>query len=124
MALISVGVVLLLDSLDVFPARHRAWPIVLLAIGAWLLVARVVGPWWASGGLFVPLALVGVGILGVLQDAGNVSTDVSVWPVVLIALGAAGLIEGMGLTRRRRVRFGPPPHLGPQPPAGPDDRPW
>lgn len=118
MALISVGVVLLLDSLDVFPARHRAWPIVLLALGAWLLLARVAGPWWASGGLFVPLALVGVGIVGLLQDAGPVLTDVSVWPIVLIALGVAGLIEGIGLTRRRV----PPVHR--MPPGGSDEAPW
>ncbi len=91
LVLIGAGVFLLVrNTTTAGRLEHvRLWPLLLIALGVWILLERV-GRWWGrAGGLFVPLLLVGVGVVLVLRDGGVISGDVSLWPVVLIALGLA-----------------------------------
>jgi hypothetical protein len=103
LVLIGIGVVLLLRSLDVVPETVRVWPILLLAVGLWILLVRLTGWWGHFGGFAAPLVLLAIGGMLVLRDAGAIDPDVAVWPVVLIAVGLGILLEA-ALGRRERER--------------------
>jgi hypothetical protein len=76
-------------------------PIILIALGLWLLSESLAGgrgAWgrgWLGGGLIVPLVLIGVGTVLLLQDLDVLSNAFSVGPVVLIAVGAAILLGAL-----------------------------
>ena len=102
--LIGIGVILLLRNADVWPEDLRVWPLALIAIGLWLLVERIAGPWRPTGGLAAPFALLGIGTVALLEDLDVFSKSVSVWPVVVIAIGLAVLIDALTWRQRRRRR--------------------
>jgi hypothetical protein len=100
--LIAAGVLLLLkETTDRFEPVSP-WPVVLAVIGLWLAVERLsVGD---RRGFAVPLVLVGVGVFYLLRETDAISASVSVWPVILIALGAAVLLSLLPGGRRARQR--------------------
>lgn len=103
LVLIAIGVFLLLRAVEVVPEDIRVWPILVLALGLWGLLVRATGWWGHYGGMAGPLVLIAVGGMFFLRDAGAVDPDISVWPVVLIAVGLGVLLEGM-VGRRTRTR--------------------
>ncbi len=99
--LIGIGVFLLLRDNGTIDRDVRVWPVVLIAIGLWLLIERF-GRHWGWGGWLVPLALLAVGIVYVLRDTGAISRDVQWGPILLIVVGAAILLSAVGRMTRRR----------------------
>jgi hypothetical protein len=99
--LIGIGVVLLLRNAGTIPEDVRIWPIVLIAIGVWLFVERLLfGGWW-QGSFAGALVLIAIGGVFFLQDVGAVSEDTSVWPVILIAIGLAIVLSAIPSRGRR-----------------------
>lgn len=94
LGLIAVGVVLLLQNTGVIADTVSIWPIVLIAVGAALLLESFAGH-RARGGFLVPLVLVGLGVWFLLQDTGALRSGASLWPVILIAVGAGILLEAI-----------------------------
>lgn len=87
--LIAVGVVLLLQEMDVIPDDVSVWPIVLIGAGVLMFVERVAGGGaWGSGFVF-PLILVALGTGFLLKDTGVLDDDQGLAPLVVIAVGAA-----------------------------------
>jgi hypothetical protein len=118
LALVALGVLLLLRETGVLEEDIRIWPIVVLAIGVGLLVAVFSGRYSGSG-LVVPFVLIDLGLVEVLKDTGALGEDFSVWPSLLIAIGAGALIGGIRL--RRAIRLGseePVTFRVPLPPEG------
>jgi hypothetical protein len=105
LVLIGVGLFFLLRETDVIPRDVSIGPIVLIALGAVLLVIALTTR-FGEAGLVVPFVLLALGIVLLLRDRGAVSEDFSVWPAVLIAVGAGLLLgDGIGATMLgRRVR--------------------
>ncbi|HEX9124631.1 MAG TPA: DUF5668 domain-containing protein [Actinomycetota bacterium] len=98
--LIGIGVVLLLRNAGTIPKDVRIWPIVLVAIGLWLFLERLLfGGWW-RGSFAGSLVLVAIGGVFFLQDVGAISEDLSVWPVILIAVGLAIVLSAIPSRRR------------------------
>jgi Domain of unknown function (DUF5668) len=91
--LIAVGVVLLLQELEVIPADVGVWPIVVIGVGAAMLVERVARGDASGTGLILPLVLIGVGTAFLLRDLDVVEEDGTLAPLVVIAVGA-GLVLG------------------------------
>jgi hypothetical protein len=102
-ALVAFGILLLLRQTGVIAEDIRIWPIVVLALGAGLLVAVFSGR-YAGGGLVLPFVLIDLGLVELLKDTGALDEDFSVWPSLLIAIGAGALIGGIAV--RRAVRRG------------------
>ncbi|MFB3739214.1 MAG: LiaI-LiaF-like domain-containing protein [Candidatus Velamenicoccus archaeovorus] len=99
--LIGIGVVLLLRNAGTIPEDVRVWPLVLIAIGVWLFLERLLfGGWW-QGSFAGALVLIAIGGVSFLQDVDAISEDVSVWPVVLIAVGLAVVLSAMPSRGRR-----------------------
>jgi hypothetical protein len=61
---------------------------------------------FGEAGLVVPFVLLALGIVLLLRDLGAISEDFSVWPAVLIAVGA-GLLLGGAIGGLRPGRRGP-----------------
>lgn len=93
--LIGLGVFFLLRNTGVITDTVSVWPILLLAVGLWLLFMRMTSWWWESGGYVVPMVLVALGGYFLLRDLGAVDQDVSVWPILLIAVGVGVLLEAI-----------------------------
>src|SRR3954452_8834510 len=102
-ALVAFGVLLLLRQTGVIAEDVRIWPIVVLALGAGLLLTVLSGR-YAGGGLVLPFVLIDVGLVELLKDTGALDEDFSVWPSLLIAVGAGALLGGIAV--RRAVRKG------------------
>jgi hypothetical protein len=86
--LIAIGVVLLLRNTDVIPDDVAIWPLIVIGIGVWLLVQRLVpGGGWGHDGYVWPLILIAVGVVFLLRDLDVIDSDVTLWPVILIAIG-------------------------------------
>ena len=85
--LIAIGVVLLLRTSGVIPEDVRVWPVVLVAIGVWLLVERLLFGGRAGEGFVWPLVLIAIGGVVVLQDAGTIKNEDVLGPVILISIG-------------------------------------
>jgi hypothetical protein len=84
--LVALGVLFLLDALDVLSAGEvigNWWPIVIVAIGFVRLVGRPPDP--LGGGITTAIGLV---LLGVTLDVIEGSVLTLVWPLGLMALGA------------------------------------
>jgi hypothetical protein len=109
--LIVIGLVLLLHTLGVFEDEWigRAWPLILIGVGAWLLYRRTRD--LPRGGrndhlaahprLRGPAFLILVGITALLNQWGVLSFSRS-WPLYLILAGVFGLAE------RARIAAAPP----------------
>lgn len=85
--LIAIGIVLLLRNSGVIPKEVRVWPLVVVAIGVWLLIERLVFGAHAGEGFVWPLVLIAVGGVFVLQDTGAVKNEDVLGPVIVIAIG-------------------------------------
>ena len=94
LAIIGFGVLLLLRQAGVIDKDVRIWPIVVLALGVGLL-ALVFSGRRPGSGLVLPFLLLDVGIVELLKDTGNLPHDFSVWPSLLIAVGAGILLGGL-----------------------------
>jgi len=98
--LIGVGVVLILQNQGVVPKELRIWPLVVVWVGAWLLIERLlVGR--LTGGLVWPFVLIAIGGVFVLRDLDVVRKDLSIWPVLLIAVGLALILSAVPERKRR-----------------------
>ncbi len=97
--LIAIGVVLLLRNSGAIDEDVRIWPLVVMAVGAWLLVDRIAFGGRLGGGFVWPLVLVAIGGVFSLQDTGTFGEDVSLWPVILIAIGV-GIVLSAAPGRR------------------------
>jgi hypothetical protein len=96
--LIGLGVLLILrDSVPRWKDVSLG-SLVLIALGMWLLVQRPWFGWW-GGGFIVPAIMLGLGIALLLQDLDVIGQDFSLWPIVLIAVGAAILFGSIGTAR-------------------------
>jgi Domain of unknown function (DUF5668) len=118
--LIGIGALFLLQTLEVpFFNVSRIWPLFLIAIGVWLFTKRqgVPGARYdryvrplGQRGLAGPVVLVTLGVLFLIgafdgPDFGRT------WPVLLLAIGLAKLLED------KTPRGGPPPEPSGVPPA-------
>lgn len=92
--LIALGAILLLRGAGVIPQRVRLWPMVLVLIGLWLVLGRLVSR-DRSGGFVLPLALVAVGLVFLLEDAGAIANDDVLLPLIVVAIGAGLLLSGL-----------------------------
>jgi predicted membrane protein len=100
---IGLGVLFLLDNLDILDFRHALgfWPLAFIIAGLVAMFGN--GP---RSGNFVGAILVGVGVLMILGRLGYLYINWStLWPLVMIALGAMVLYRSLGPGRAaRRVR--------------------
>jgi len=97
---IGMGVLFLLDNLDVLDFRHAIgfWP--LAFIGAGLLVLFGDGP---RSGSYTGAVLIGVGVLMILGRLGFLYISWAMtWPLVMIALGGLILFRTLGPGRVAR----------------------
>lgn len=101
MAFITVGVLFLLREFDVLP-DISLWTLLWLGLGAWLLVGTLVGN---RKGWFWPLVLLAIGGFMLARDLDYLPRDFALWPVVVIAIGIAFLLEALTADRGRP---GPP----------------
>ncbi len=101
--LIGLGCLFLLRTAGVFDYdADRIWPLALIALGGWMFARRfgVVGPRIDRYGrvcrtpsLVGPTVLVTIGVL-ILLDHMNGLGFHRTWPIILLAIGAAKLLEG------------------------------
>jgi hypothetical protein len=114
--LIGLGLLFLLHTTDLWYFDiDRLWPLILIALGAWLFYRKTY--WPSSGyrrdgrpyrtrGLIGPAVLVTVGLLSLIESYNGPGWD-RTWPVLLLVIGVVKLLD----------RTTPPPlPLGP--PAG------
>lgn len=98
-AAVLVGIVLLLDNLDVLDARLylRFWPLILVAIGA----VRIANS-GHRGGRFVGIVLVLIGGVLLVRELGFTYIGFhELWPLVLVVLGLSMLMGGSARGRLR-----------------------
>lgn len=93
--LIGIGVVLLLRESGAISKDVRVWPLVVLVIGVWLLLERLLFGSRIGEGFVWPLVLVAIGGVFFLQDAGAIGSDVALWPVILIAVGLGIMLSAI-----------------------------
>lgn len=96
LALITIGFLFLLRELDVLP-DIRVWTLVWLGLGGWLFVGTLVG---RRRGWFWPLTLIALGGFMLLQDLDHIDRDFRLWPVIVIAIGLAIVLEAVGSGQR------------------------
>jgi hypothetical protein len=101
LALVAFGVLLLLRQTGVIDQDVRIWPIVMLALGIGLVLSVFTGR-YAGVGLVVPFVLIDIGLVELLKDTGALDEDFSVWPSLLIAIGAGALLGGIMVRRALR----------------------
>jgi hypothetical protein len=89
LALVTVGVLFLLREVGVLPDIHL-WTLVWLGLGGWLFVGTLAGN---RQGWFWPLVLLAVGGFLLARDLGALPGGFQIWPVVVIAIGLAVLAE-------------------------------
>lgn len=95
LALITIGVIFLLREFDVVP-DISFWTMFWLAVGGWLFIGTLAG---SRRGWFWPLALLLIGTFMLLRDLEILDRNFAIWPIVVIALGLAILLEAMGFDR-------------------------
>jgi hypothetical protein len=91
LALITVGVLFLLREMDVLP-DISFWTLLWLGLGGWLLVGTLAGN---RHGWFWPLILLAIGGFMLARDLDYLPRDFALWPVVIIAIGVAFLLEAV-----------------------------
>jgi hypothetical protein len=117
--LIGLGVLFLLSNMGIFHFYHlhRLWPLVLIAIGVWMLVPR-----WdaiASGSpqgrrqLMGPAVMLVLGVAFLLDQISNISFG-RTWPMILIVIGLVLFWQRTAPPAARPPM--PPPSAGPEPP--------
>jgi len=100
-AAVLIGVLLLLDNLDVLDARLylRFWPLILIAIGA----LRIANSGY-RGGRFVGLVLVLIGGVLLIRELGFTYIGFQeLWPLILVVLGISMLMGGSVRGKMRGV---------------------
>jgi TM2 domain-containing membrane protein YozV len=116
--LIVLGVLFLLHNLGPwYLAFDTIWPILLIALGAWLFAKRRVAPEERHRSLTGPAVLVTVGALWLINNLHGPS-GMSTWPIVLLILGVIQLVERGYLGGQP---LAPPPPPPPSPPASPSE---
>jgi len=96
---IGVGVLFLLDNLDIFEFRHALgfWPLAFIIAGLIALSGK--GP---RSGNYVGVVLIAIGALMMLGRLGFLYVSWgTLWPLVLIALGGLVLFRSLGPGRAR-----------------------
>lgn len=96
----GMGVLFLLDNLDILDFRHAIgfWPLAFIAAG--VIVLSGDGP---RSGSYTGVVLIGVGVLMILGRLGVLYISWSmVWPLLLIALGGLILFRTLGPGRTPR----------------------
>ncbi len=96
---IGMGVLFLLDNLDIFDYRRiiSFWPAVFILFGVVKLLDSV-----SPHGKVVGTVLIGVGVALTLDRLGYVNVDMqTAWPLLIIALGGAVVYKA--LTGRREI---------------------
>jgi predicted membrane protein len=110
--LVMLGGLLMLDRMDLLEASRvlRYWPIVLIAIGGWIVKER-----GTSGRSFPGFALIALGSMLLMSSLGIARVRVweLFWPLILLFVGARLIMHTPGRSRhiRRGGSFGP--HTGP-----------
>jgi Domain of unknown function (DUF5668)/B-box zinc finger len=136
--LILLGVLFLLHTMGFGLTLDRFWPVILIAIGGWMLARN----WGLAGGgctgcqcarcrsrrLMGPAMLLTIGVLLQLETlhVGNFGFG-RTWPVILLVVGAVKLLQGSASTERHVARIvggtnaagGPVPPTPPVPPEPP-----
>lgn len=92
LALITVGVLFLLREMGVLP-NVSLWTLLWLGLGAWLFVGTLAGN---RKGWFWPLILLAIGGFMLARDLGHLPRGFALWPVVVIAIGLAFVLEAVG----------------------------
>jgi hypothetical protein len=124
--LIGIGVLFLLQTMGIFSfSVDRFWPLLLIALGVWLLGKRL---GWFGGtavlrydrhlrnrGLMGPVLLMTVGVLSLSESLDGPGWD-RTWPVLLLAIGLTQL-----LTRKASPPPPAPPPLNSGPGFPPSD---
>jgi len=96
----GMGVLFLLDNLDILDFRHAIgfWPLAFIAAGVIVLAGD--GP---RSGSYTGVVLIGVGVLMILGRLGLLYISwAMVWPLLLIALGGLILFRTLGPGRTPR----------------------
>ena len=115
--LIGLGVLFLLHTMGFwFFDLDRFWPIILIAIGGWLLARRTGlvggGPTnYRCQNLTGPAVLITLGFLFLLQES-HVARFGRTWPLLLVVIGLTKVLRGSAPSS-------PPPLSGGEPPVGP-----
>ena len=116
--LIGLGVLFLLHNLGPwYLAFDTIWPILLIALGAWLFAKRRVAPEERHRSLTGPAVLVTIGALWLINNLHGPS-GWSTWPVILLILGVIQLVERGYLGGQP---LAPPPPPPPSPPTSPSE---
>jgi Domain of unknown function (DUF5668)/B-box zinc finger len=129
--LILLGVLFLLHTMGLGFGLDRFWPLILIALGAWLF-ARNWGLLASAGSgcqcarcrtcrLMGPAMLVTIGALFLLANL-NVANFGRTWPVILLVCGGVKLMQGSASTEGHILTPGPgtTPPGGPIPPVPPE----
>ncbi|WP_296944897.1 LiaI-LiaF-like domain-containing protein [uncultured Massilia sp.] len=101
---IGMGVLFLLDNLDILDFRHAVgfWPLAFIVAGAVSLTGMSGNGPRSSG--YVGSVLIGLGVLMILSRLGILYVSWgTLWPLVMIALGGLVLYRSVGPGRVRRV---------------------
>jgi hypothetical protein len=93
--LIGIGVLLLLRNSGAIPKDVRMWPAIVLVLGAWLLLDRLIFGGPIGGGFVWPLVLIAAGGVFLLQDLERIDADIVLWPVILIAVGLGVVLSAV-----------------------------
>ena len=96
----GMGVLFLLDNLDILDFRHAIgfWPLAFIAAGVIVLAGD--GP---RSGSYTGAVLIGIGVLMILERMGLLYVSwAMVWPLLLIALGGLILFRTLGPGRTPR----------------------
>jgi hypothetical protein len=114
--LIGLGVLFLLQTSGIFGFEFdRLWPLILIALGVWMFARRqgVVGPRYSrhgrpyrTGSLVGPTVLVTIGGLHLIENLHGPEWG-RTWPVLLLAIGLAKLLES-----HAPLAGGEPPQTG------------
>jgi len=125
--LIVLGLLFLLDNVGWFEFHwvHHFWPLILIALGGWLLVRRLgllgLGPGECgcerckSRGLMGPAMLLTIGLLFLIAELVPFAGLSHTWPAILIVIGLVKVFQGNASTAGH---LGPPSAPSAAPPTG------
>ena len=83
--ILALGVLFLANNLGVINfdiSIFQWWPVILIAVGLWLLISS------GFRRLIAPLVLISIGAIFLLSSLGLAIDLLSYWPVLLIVIGA------------------------------------
>jgi len=114
-AIIIIGVLLVLDLVNVYPTWVVIGPVCLGVAGVALLADQVLCSPGRKGGFFAALLMIGLSAGTVTQDAELVVNEWSVWPFVAGAVALGVPLEIYAARRRRKGSSlgAHPRHFGP-----------